>query len=368
MNPLFNTGKLGKVEMKNRYMVAPMTRVSAEADGQANHRMEKYYERYAKGGFGAIITEGIYLDESYSQGYHNQPGIANEKQMEAWRSIVETVQHHGSKIIAQLMHAGSQAQGNRFTDETVGPSAITPKGEQLPFYGGFGPYEEPKEITLDEIENVKSSFGKAAVYAKDAGFDGIEIHGANGYLLDQFLTDYLNHREDQYGGSLENRLQFMLEIIDVVRQAVGDEFMVGIRISQGKVSDQEYKWPNGEKDAFTIFSQLGETTLDYIHVTDGDGSEPGFGVGTKTLAKAAKEFSRLPVIANGGLGEPEKARKLIDQEQADFISLGTTALANPDAPNRVRKQATLKEFNAKKILMPKAEIKDIELKEEIITG
>ncbi|WP_408010538.1 HisA/HisF-related TIM barrel protein [Pseudalkalibacillus sp. A8] len=363
MDPLYNIGKLGKVELKNRYLVAPMTRVSAETDGQANERMEKYYERYAEGGFGAIITEGIYLDKSYSQGYHNQPGITDVKQMEAWKPIVETVHQHGTKMIAQLMHAGSQAQGNRFTDETVAPSSIRPKGEQLPFYGGSGPYKEPKEITVNEIADVKKAFANAAILSKEAGFDGIEIHGANGYLLDQFLTDYLNHRQDQYGGSLENRLQFSLEIIEAVREAVGEDFMVGIRISQGKVADQEHKWPNGEKDAYTIFSMLGKTTLDYIHVTDGDGAAPSFGVGTKTMAKAAKDFSGLPVIANGGLGEPDKARKLINQGEADYISLGTSALANPDAPNRISNHMPLKEFNAKEILMPQAQIKDIELKE-----
>ncbi len=366
-NELFQDGKLGNVSVKNRYIVAPMTRVSADDDGKANDRMKAYYERYAEGGFGTVISEGLYLDESYSQGYYNQPGLANEKQMHAWKPIVETVQAHGAKMIAQLMHAGGQAQGNRYTDETIAPSAIAPKGEQLPFYGGSGPFQTPKEITGEQINEVKKAFVAAAKYAKEAGFDGVEIHGANGYLLDQFLTDYLNHRDDQYGGSLEARLQLTLEVIEEVRKAVGNDYMVGIRISQGKVADQGYKWPNGEEDAEYIFGTLGKTTLDYIHVTDGNATESSFGEGTKTLAAAAKEFGGLPTIANGGLGDPEKAESVLEKGEADFVSLGTSALANPDLPNRVKKDAELKEFNAKEILMPQAEIKDVELQAEMIS-
>lgn len=364
---LFQDGKLGNVTVENRYIVAPMTRVSADDDGKANERMKEYYERYAKGGFGTVISEGIYLDESYSQGYYNQPGLANETHMNAWKPVVEIVQAHGAKMIAQLMHAGGQAQGNSYKDETIAPSAVAPKGEQLPFYGGSGPFPTPKEMTGEQINDVKKAFVDAAKYAKQAGFDGVEIHGANGYLLDQFLTDYLNHREDQYGGSLENRLQLTLEVIEEVRKAVGDEYMIGIRISQGKVADQAYKWPNGEKDAEYIFCQLGKTSLDYIHVTDRDATESGFGEGTKTLTAAAKEFGGLPTIANGGLGDPEKAESLIQEGEADFVSQGTSALANPDMPNRVKQNAELKEFDAKAILMPQAEIKEVELKTEVIT-
>ncbi|MCF6136696.1 NADH:flavin oxidoreductase [Pseudalkalibacillus berkeleyi] len=363
---LLTKGFLGHLSLKNRYIVAPMTRVSAEPNGVPNQQMKEYYERYAKGGFGTIITEGVYLDETYSQGYLKQPGLANKKHTDAWKPIVESVHVHDTKMIAQLMHAGGQAQGNAYKDETIAPSAVAPKGEQLPFYGGSGPFDTPNEISADQINEVKQAFAKAARNAKDAGFDGVEIHGANGYLLDQFLTDYLNKRDDQYGGSLEKRLQFTLEVIDEVRQSVGDDYLVGIRISQGKVADQAHKWPNGEKDAEYIFSQLGNTSLDYIHVTDRDATEASFGEGTKTLAGAAKTFSNLPTIANGGLVDQQKAEALIVNGEADFVSVGTGALANPDLPNRVEKGIELNEFNAKAILMPRAEIKEHELKAEVI--
>ncbi|GAA0610286.1 MULTISPECIES: NADH:flavin oxidoreductase [Virgibacillus] len=363
---LFSDFNIGNTNIKNRFIVSPMTRVSAEEDGLANNRMKEYYERFAKGGFGTIITEGIYFDESHSQGYDNQPGLANDKHVQAWKPIVDAVHNHNTLFIAQLMHAGGQSQGNAYVNETIAPSEIPPKGEQLEFYGGSGPFPTPESMTKQNIDDVKRAFVNGALHAKEAGFDGIELHGANGYLLDQFLTDYLNHREDQYGGSLGNRLRLMLEVINDVRQAVGEDYIVGIRISQIKVSDSKHKWQEGESSAETIFSKLGETSLDYIHVTDGNGTAPAFGEGTKTLAKAAKDYGKLPVIANGKLGDPETANNALHQNEADFVSLGTSALANPDLPNRVKKDKVLKAFDFKSTLLPIAYVKDHELNADIV--
>ncbi|CDQ20804.1 NADH oxidase [Halobacillus karajensis] len=363
---LFSNTRLKNKTFKNRCVVAPMTRISAEEDGRANETMKKYYERYAKGGFSAIITEGIYLDERYSQGYNDQPGLVREDHVQAWKPVVDAVHKHDSLILAQLMHAGGQSQGNAYTNETISPSDIPPKGEQLGFYGGSGPFQTPKAMTEQDIEQVKDAFAQSAIRAKEAGFDGIEIHGANGYLLDQFLTDYLNRREDPYGGSKENRLQIILESIQNIREAVGSDYIVGIRISQIKVADPDHKWAEGEKEAEYIFSQLGQTSLDYIHVTDGDATHPAFGEDSRTLAQAARDYGKLPVIANGKLGDPDKAEKLLKDEYADFISLGTSALANPDLPNKVKKGMELNDFNFEKILLPQAKVKDLELQMEIV--
>lgn len=352
--------------LNNRYIVAPMTRISAEEDGQANETMQRYYERFAKGGFSAIITEGIYPDDSYSQGYNNQPGLANADHLQAWKPVVEAVHNHDSLIIAQLMHAGGQSQGNAYTNESIAPSAIAPKGEQLAFYGGSGPFQTPKAMNEDDINQVKDAFVQSANRAKEAGFDGVELHGANGYLLDQFLTDYLNHREDQYGGSVENRVRLMIEVINEVRAAVGPDYLIGIRISQTKPSDSEHKWAGGEEEANEIFTALGNTSLDYIHVTNSDATTPAFGEDSLTLTQAAKEFGKLPVIANGKLGEPKKAENLLEKSHADLISLGTSALANPDLPNKIVKGKELKGFDFAKTLLPIAEIKDHEIKIEIV--
>ncbi|KPB05946.1 oxidoreductase [Bacillus sp. CHD6a] len=363
---LFSKAEIKGNTFHNRFIVAPMTRISAEQDGCVNETMSKYYERFAKGGFGAIISEGIYLDESYSQGYDDQPGLVREEHVQEWKKIVDVVHNHKSLMIAQLMHAGGQSQGNAYTNETIAPSDIPPKGEQLGFYGGSGPFQTPRAMSVQDIKQVKDAFVQSAVRAKEAGFDGVEIHGANGYLLDQFLTDYMNHRTDQYGGSKENRLRIVIEIIEDIREAVGADFMVGIRISQIKVADPNHKWGEGESEAEYIFSQLGESSLDYIHVTDGDATAPAFGQNTKTLAQAAKEFGKLPVIANGSLGDPQKAETILEEHQADFVSIGTSALANPDLPNRVKKGIGLNEFEFEKILLPQAKVKELELQMEII--
>ncbi|WLR47963.1 NADH:flavin oxidoreductase [Halobacillus litoralis] len=358
---LFDSYKLDSKKLDNRYVVAPMTRISAEADGRANDRMKKYYQRFAKGGFGAIITEGIYTDQSFSQGYNNQPGLTTDIQADAWKPVVKAVQDEGSIIIAQLMHAGGQSQGNAYTNETIAPSAIAPKGEQLGFYGGSGPFQTPRAMDDQDFDEVKMSFVDSARRAKEAGFDGVEIHGANGYLLDQFITDYLNKREDEYGGSVENRLRFVLEVVDEILAEVGEDFIIGIRISQGKVADQTHKWAGGEKEAKQIFGALGKMGLDYIHVTDGDATAPSFGEGSKTLAGAAKTYGGITVIANGQLQEKERAESLLDSGQADLVSIGTGALANPDLPNKVRDDVELNAFDFERILLPQAEVKDHEL-------
>jgi 2,4-dienoyl-CoA reductase-like NADH-dependent reductase (Old Yellow Enzyme family) len=356
---------LGTLQLKNRYIVAPMTRISAEDDGTANETMARYYKRFAKGGFSAVISEGIYIDTVYSQGYFNQPGLATKEHVEAWKPIVNTVHENGAKIIAQLMHAGGQSQGNYYTDTTIAPSNIAPKGEQLSFYHGSGPYKTPKAMEEKDIQQVISAFATAASHAQKAGFDGVEIHGANGYLLDQFFTEYMNQRDDDYGPTIENALNLFIKVIEAVREATEPEFTVGIRISQGKVSDQSYKWKNGETDAELIFGKLGETELDYIHVTDKNGSAPAFGEGTKSLAEAAKIYGKgKPVIANGMLHDEEKAEKLLADGHADLISIGTGALANPDLPQLIEEGETLKPFQPQEILMPIAHIKEAELNDK----
>lgn len=353
---LFSAFKLKDLTLKNRLVLAPMTRTSAEADGRANTRMARYYAKFAQGGFGLLITEGSYPDEAFSQGYAHQPGIANDVQRDAWRPVVEAVHQAGSPIILQIMHAGAQTQGNRFRDERVGPSAVRAKGEQLPIYGGEGPYPQPRAMTEAEIQEAIQGFADAARRAREAGFDGVEIHAANGYLIDEFLTVYFNQRMDAYGGPVENRVRFAVETIQAVRRAVGPDFVVGIRLSQGKVSDYDYKWPGGEDEARVIFSSVARAGVDYIHVTEYDITKPAFGAGP-TLAELAREYGGVTVIANGGLDDPAKAATV---QTADLIALGKPALANRDWPRRARKAEPMAEFDFG-LLQPHAHIKDQEI-------
>ncbi|WP_342714982.1 NADH:flavin oxidoreductase [Bacillus paramycoides] len=372
-NLLFETVKLGSITIDNRVGVAPMTRTSATPEGVATDEMVNYYAKFARGGFSLIITEGTYLDDAYSQGYFDQPGIINDKQIEGWKKVTDAVHQEDGKIFLQLMHAGALSQGNCFVRGTIGPSVVEPKGQQMKVYGGNGKFPVPKEATKEDIKVVIKGFAEAAKNAREAGFDGVEIHGANGYILDQFSTDYTNNRIDEYGGTTENRVRLLVEVSKAVREAVGEEYPVGIRISQGKINDYFHKWADKEKDAEIIFGQLGQAGLDFIHVTEFEAWQPAFsedegtsatdsafGTGS-TLAALAKKYSKLPVIANGSLHDPEKAKEIIEKDESDVITLGRGALANYDWVNKVKDGVQPDEFVPEKTLSPDAKIKGFEV-------
>ncbi|GAA4878137.1 NADH:flavin oxidoreductase [Saccharopolyspora cebuensis] len=358
---LFDPVTVGGRTLVNRAALAPMTRVSATAEGLVTDRNARYYAGFARGGFGLIITEGVYTDTEHSQGYLHQPGLATPAQERSWRPVVEAVHAEGGAIFAQLMHAGAQAQGNRFRHGTVGPSAVAPRGEQLGFYRGEGPYPTPEPLDAAQLAEIRREFAAAARRAAAAGFDGVELHGANGYLLDQFLTDYLNQRDDEYGGGIENRLRLAAEVCDEVLQAVGSEIAVGIRISQSKVSDLTYRWPGGVKDAETIFETLARTGAHFLHTTEYRATAAAFDAGQATLAELAKQHSGLPVIANGHLEDPDTARFLLRTGAADVIAIGKAALAQHDWPHRARDGHDIVGDPHPGTLQPLADIKDWEL-------
>lgn len=361
INKLFETVTLGNTTLNNRVGVAPMTRISATSEGLVTNQMVSYYKSFAQGGFGLIITEGTYIDDKYSQTYFDQGGIVFKEQAEAWKKLVDSVHQAGAKIFMQLQHSGSISQGNRFTEERIAPSAIQPKGEQLEMYIGKGPFPTPREATKEEIAEVITGFVNAAKRAQSIGFDGIEIHGANGYLLDQFLTEYTNQRTDEYGGSTENRVRLLVEVSKAIREAVGKDFIVGIRISQAKVNDYAHKWAGKEQDAEIIFGQLGKAGLNYIHVTEYEAWQPAFDTSGASLVSLAKKYGEIPVIANGHLENPEKAKEIIENGEADVITLGKGALANHDWVNKVKNGEPLEAFKPEEVLSPNAKIKEMEV-------
>lgn len=201
--------------------------------------------------------------------------------------------------------------------DSIPSSAIQPQGAKSESYEGSGPYPLPRAATKADIAKAIAGFAAAARRVRSAGFDGIEIHGANGYLLDQFLTSYTNQRTDEYGGPAENRVRLLVEIARAVRAVVGDDFTVGIRISQAKVNDFTHKWAGQERDAKVIFGGLGRAGLDFIHVSEHKAWKSAFDGGDASLAALAKRYGRLPVIANGGLDDPAKAAELIEGGHAD---------------------------------------------------
>lgn len=338
---LFEPYQLGSVELRNRTALAPMTRVSAAPDGTVSDRIREYYRIFAAGGFAALITEGLYIDTAHSAGYFGQPGIATDAHVQSWRPVTEAVRGEGSTIIAQLMHAGPQVQGNAFGLGPLGPTDKPARGEQLPFYRGSGPFPVPSAMTIADIGEVRQAFVDSALRAREAGFDGVELHGANGYLLDAFLTDYLNDRDDEYGGSPRNRVRLTAEVCRAVREAVSADFVVGVRISQGKVSDSAHKWAGGADEAEAIFTELDGAGLDYVHTTEHIASAPAFADDPRPLAALAGQFTDATVIANGHIDTPDEAGVLLEQGPADLVALGQSGLANRNWPERVRAGAPL---------------------------
>ncbi|WP_394782143.1 NADH:flavin oxidoreductase [Undibacterium sp.] len=354
------------ISVLNRLAVAPMTRVTADAAGVPTATMRDYYARFAKGGFGLIITEGLYIDKAFSQGYLNQPGIADDQQAYAWAEVTQEIRQHGSLVFAQLMHAGALSQGNAFQGHTIGPSAVKPRGKQMPFYHGEGEFPVPVEMTEEQIAEVISGFVKAAMHAvHTAGFNGVEIHGANGYLLDQFLTAHTNLRTDNWGGELQGRMRLMVEVLKAVKLAVGDKVPVGVRISQGKVNDFTSKWPGRDADAQVIFSTLAQAGADFIHVTEFEAWKPAFDNGPATLIEFARRYApEATIIANGALHSTEHSAQALGLG-ADLIALGRGALANPDMPRLFAQDIEPRKFDGG-ILGPIANIKDSELAVESI--
>lgn len=346
-HPALASVRLGTFELANRLAVAPMTRVSAAADGTPTDAMADYYAEFARGGFGLVITEGTYTDTTHSQGYLNQPGLATDTHVAGWRPVTGAVHAAGMPIVAQLMHAGALSQGNSHGVGTIAPSAVAPRGSMLEEYGGSGAWPTPHEMNAADIEAVIAGFVDAAARARAAGFDGVEIHAANGYLLDQFLTTYTNHRTDEHGGAVANRIRPAAQIARAVRTAVGADFLVGVRLSQTKVNDFEYRWPGGVRDAEVIFAALADTGIDYLHIaSEGrnfiDGARLDDG---RTITAAARQVTGLPVIANGGMHEKTQAADVLDDGHADVLSIGRGALANPDLPLRLSSGEPLEAFD-----------------------
>ena len=359
--PLFSTTHLGALPLANRFAVAPMTRVSASEEGFPTEKMAHYYERFAKGGFALLITEGLYTDQHHAQGYRCQPGLSDDIQALAWQGFVQRLHAAGTKVFAQLMHAGALNQGNRFVADTLAPSSIQPKGEQMGFYYGKGKYPVPTQASDAQIADAIDGFARSARLATEvAGFDGVEIHGANGYLIDQFLTPYSNTRTDRWGGPLQNRLRLMLEVVQAVKRSVVDGAPVGIRISQGKVNDFHHKWPEAEHAAHVIFEALAQAGVNYIHVTEFQAWQPAFEGGSATLAQLAIRYAPdIPIIVNGSLHELGRSVQLINQG-ASMVAIGRGALANPDLPRRACQGEALDDFDPA-ILGPIADIKATEL-------
>lgn len=327
---LLEEKSLGNIKMKNSFVMAAMTRSRAGEAGVPNEMMVEYYKQRSTAGL--IITEATNVsDDAFGSPF--TPGIYSTEQIKAWKKVTDAVHENGGKIVVQLWHTGRIAHSiDRNGKTPVAPSAIAISSSKHFTSQGLQDYETPKALTLEEIEQIKLDYKQAAFNAIEAGFDGVELHAANGYLPLQFLSDSANHRTDQYGGNIENKARFILEVLEILIDAVGAD-KVGIKLSplqpygdiifDDPIASYTYliEEINKLNLAFVEYMKRNYTQIDTPHYPSEDEIE--------LLASKIK----TNVIANTGYTK-ESAEKEVEKGIATAISFGITYLANPDLPYR----------------------------------
>ncbi|KRD12094.1 1,2-oxophytodienoate reductase [Flavobacterium sp. Root901] len=336
-NKLFSEYQLGDLTLKNRIVMAPMTRGrAANPELMATDLMAAYYKQRASAGL--IITEGCWVSPD-AIGYINVPGIYTDNQTKAWSQVVDAVHDAGGKIFLQISHVGSVSHPDHLNGNLpLGPSAINPN-EQTFTPEGFKDTLVPREMTVEDIKGIIEDFRIASLNAKKAGFDGVEIHGAHVYLFPQFLSSETNKRTDSYGGSVENRSRFVLELLEAVTGVWG-KGRVGLKISPA-TSSGTLK-PNADTEpTFRYLAQaLNQFDLAYLHVL---GLESVVGTPAEVFQDAASYFRPLyngTLMIGGGL-DSEKGEALLSSNNADLIAFGLPFIANPDLVERYRTGAAL---------------------------
>jgi len=329
---IFDPLQLGELVLPNRIIMAPLTRLRAPSH-VPNEMMAEYYVQRASAGL--IISEGVPVMPE-GVGYPHVPGIWADEHVDGWRNITSAVHKAGGRIFAQLWHVGRISDPSRIEGKLtpVAPSAIAAEGH-LSFSRPKQPFGVPRELSIPEIKQRVEAFRLAAVSALKAGFDGVTIHGANGYLLDQFLQDGSNHRSDEYGGSIENRARLMLEVTDVVSSVWGAE-RVGMHLAPRSPSHGV-----SESDPVGVFSyvaqELGKRKLAFLFIreTQGDGA----------LLPIIKKLFNGVCVANEEL-DVDGAKAIVASGAADAAAFGRAYIANPDMVERIRRGAPLNKLNA----------------------
>ena len=325
---IFQPITINSVTIKNRLVVPPMVSNFARNDGTVTDTAINYYEARAKGGFGLIVVEALAV-HLLGRGYEFGFGIWDDKHISGCTRLTEAVHKGGAKVFAQLIHAGAQT-----TPAVLGTMPVAPTAMLHPGYNVL-----TRELTKDEIVELIDAFGQSARRAKEAGFDGVEIHGSHGYLLSQFMSQFTNRRSDEYGGSLANRLRVPIEILKSIRSYCGNDFPVTIRIA-GDERVSEGRKIDETKVAIKLLDEAG---YDGFHVTSATTAstgfvappsyvEPAFNVG---FAEKIKKITAKPIITTGRIHDPYLAEMILAEDRADMIGMGRSSIADPELPNKV---------------------------------
>ena len=327
---LFQPFQMHDLKLRNRIALAPMTRGRSGASRIPNASMAKYYAQRSSAGL--IVTEATTISEQ-ANGWNESPGIYTEAMQEGWKPVVDAIHQHGGVVFLQLWHMGRSSHSDFHNGApAVAPSAIAIQGDGIHTPKGKKPYEVPRALTTEEVPLVVREYEQAARRAKAAGFDGVEIHGANGYLIDEFLQSKTNHRTDRYGGSVENRYQFLKEIVEAIT-TVWSPTRVGVRLSPNGVFN-DMGSPDFREQFTYVASQLDQYKLAYLHVMDG----LAFGFHQLGEPMTLDDFRKVfhgALIGNCGYTQ-EAADKAIAGGHADLIAFGRPFISNPDLVERFK--------------------------------
>jgi len=345
-DPLFTPLKLGAVALKHRVIMAPMTRMRSAQPGNVPHALNAEYYRQRASEGGLLITEATDITPQ-AQGYRGTPGLYSDEQIAGWRAVTDAVHAKGGFIFSQIWHVGRISHSSLQPGGAlpVAPSAVRPAGEHTDASGQNVPYETPRALEEAELAELVSDFVTAARNAREAGFDGVEVHGANGYLLDQFLRNGSNKRTDRYGGSIENRARLLLEVVDAVIAALGAE-RVGVRLSPwngfNDMSDSD-----GEALWNYVAAELDKREMAYLHVVEPRSdftTDLPPDANARDAASHFKSFFKGPLISTGGY-VAETARAAVADGRADAIAFGRPFISNPDLPERLRIGAAVTRYD-----------------------
>ncbi|WP_299136080.1 alkene reductase [uncultured Tenacibaculum sp.] len=342
---LFTPYNMNGISLKNRFLMAPMTRSRAAQPGDIpNKLMATYYGQRTSAGI--IITEATQISLQ-AKGYAKTPGIYTPEQIKGWKLITEEVHKKGSKIFLQLWHVGRVSSSRVNGLQPIGPSSKIAKETNVYIFDGapngdatFIPVEEPKEMNPNDIKQVIEEFKIAAKNAIDAGFDGVEIHGANGYLIDQFLRSNSNIRKDKYGGSKENRIRILSEITHAVVNEIGTD-KTGVRLSPF-ISFKDMNDPEILETIMLAAKKLEEIGITYIHLCEADWDDaPQIPI---NFRKELRNIFSKTIIATGNK-TPEEADELLKENLVDLVGFGRRFLTNPDYPKRVKMNTNMNEIS-----------------------
>lgn len=324
MNKLWSKTRVGRMELSNRLAMAPMTRSRAQEDGTPGELTSLYYAQ--RESMGLLITEGTKPSDD-GQGYLGSPGIYTEKHIEGWRKVTDAVHEAGGFMFIQLMHAGrmSHPDNTPHHRQPVAPSAIAPAAQMFTAKG-MQDVPVPRELSEADIQATIEDFRRAAAAAVEAGADGVEIHGANGYLINQFLSENSNRRTDSYGGSVENRARFAIEVTKAIVEEIGAD-RTGFRISPGTTLGGIDEGEQGSEVYRYLVKQLAQFDLAYLHVMH---------LGNEALLREIRSLWHNPLLVNRAGRALEDLSVDLDNGLADVVPVGVWSLANPDLVERLK--------------------------------